>query len=385
VKHAALALLALSLACAAPPGGVVMPVDGGYVPPKTPASPVTTAGTWRIEGRYVPDAAGPILTWAGSSITFRFQGSSVVIGYHDDTQFGVGACNWYDVIIDGSLQPAVPLATTYLGHDPYPHTWTINVPGGGTGVHEVTLVKRTEEEKGATQFLSFDKALLLLPADPRTRKIEFIGDSLTAGFGNEGSNLVTPYSASFNETRAYPGLVAGHFNAERHTIAASGRGLVRDASGNTAINGNMVDRWLRRREAGNIGYVDPATYWVPWDFSTWQADVVTVNLGTNDYVAAQTSIRSDFATFYRLIRSKYAAAKIVAIMPSQPAGTVRASLRSDIQGAIVDVADAGLSFLEFPEIDPADGYGGAGHPTLKTHQKQANLLVAHIQGLMGWQ
>jgi GDSL-like lipase/acylhydrolase family protein len=145
----------------------------------------------------------------------------------------------------------------------------------------------------------------------------------------------------------------------------------------------MSDRWLRRQEGGNQAYTDPK-FQVLWDFSTWQADIVTVNLGTNDYVAAQTSIRSAFGTFYQLIRSKYANAKIVAIMPSQPTGTIRTALRADIQGAIADVADAGLSFLEFPEADPADGQGGAGHPNLITAQKQATLLIAHVKSLTGW-
>ena len=357
-----------------------MPVDSGYVPPVTPANPVTTAGTWRIEGRYVPDAAGPILTWAGSSITFRFQGSSIVLSVLDDTSHDIGACNWFDVSVDGSPQPPVPLA----GYNTFPRTWTINVPGGGTGVHEVTIVKRTEEEHGQTQFLSFDKTLLTVPADTRTRKIEFIGDSLSVGFGIEQDGNVTPYSASFNESRAYTGLVAARFGAQRHTIACSGRGLVRDATGNTAINGNMSDRWLRRQEGGNVGYVYPVRQTL-WDFSTWQADLVTVNLGTNDYVAAQTSIRSAFATFYRLIRSKYPNAKIIAIMPSQPTGTVRTALRADIQGAIADVADSGLSFFEFPNADPADGVGGAGHPNLITAQKQATLLIPYVSALMGWQ
>jgi lysophospholipase L1-like esterase len=364
----------------------------GQVPPP-PGTPDLTPGTWRIEGRYVSDPAGPKLTWAGSAMTFRFQGSSVTITYKDDTLYGKTGCNWYDVIMDGAPMPPVPLIGHYpsILHDPGTYTWTINVPAGTPQnlVHEVTIAKRTEEEHGSTQILGFDKTLLLLPADTRTRKMEFIGDSLTVGFGVEGNITDDPLSTeTFNERRAYPALVAEHFKAERHTIAASGRGLVRDATGDTSYNGNMSDRWLRVQEGGSIvhsGGTAPTYLTALWDFSTWQADVVTVNLGTNDYVAAQTSIRSAFATFYRLVRKSYPHARIIGIMPSQPTGTVRTALRSDIQGAIADVADPKLSFFEFPEADPADGQGGAGHPNTITARKQSLLLIAEVQRVTGWQ
>lgn len=361
-----------------------MPVDSGYVPPPPPPPPVVP-GTWRIEGRYVEDLAGPHLTWAGTKIAFRFTGSSITVTYRDDTLYDTQYPNYYEATIDGILQPPFPL----IGHIPSIHdtaTYTFTIDAGGPGDHTVVLQKRTEEVSGVTQIVGFDQPLLVLPAETRTRRFEFIGDSLTVGYGIENPNNTYNSSATSNESKTHGALTAAHFNALHQNIGCSGRGLVQDGNG-FAQGGTMVDRWLRVQEGGNHPYNDgtpPLYLTAPWDFSKYQADVVTVNLGTNDYTYGPIPLRSAFASFYRLIRSKYPNAWIVGIMPSQPVGTNRTSLRGEIQGAIADVADAKLSFLEFPNADPADGVGGAGHPNVVTHYKQSLLLIAHVQGLTGW-
>ena len=69
----------------------------------------------------------------------------------------------------------------------------------------------------------------LVPTPPPfTRKLEFIGDSITCGFGNEGPGPNCPFTADTeNESLAYGTLTAQALNAEHHTIAWSGIGMVR--------------------------------------------------------------------------------------------------------------------------------------------------------------
>jgi lysophospholipase L1-like esterase len=376
------AALVAVLAVVASLGGMLQD-DAGCAPARegADAMPFDTGsrplGSWRVEGRYVPTVDGPRLTWAGSSLAFRFLGKSVDLTYVDDTVYTDANSDWYDVSIDGVWQTKRQLpGTTLQVHDMLEHTWTITA--AAPGLHDVVLLKRTEESSGTTLFKRWSSPLYALDPDTRTRKIEFVGDSLTAGYGIEWTTGAN--SAAFaNERLSHTAIVAARFGAERHTIACSGRGLVQDATGDTSYAGNMVDRWLRRQESA--AHPD---YLTPWDFSTWQADVVTVNLGTNDYTHGPIPIRDAFASFYRLIRTKYANAYIIGILGSQLTGTNRSDLRTQIQGAIADVGRLKISFLEMPNADPADGVGGDGHPSPATHAKQAALLVAQIQAVTGW-
>ena len=353
---------------------------GGVLPPPSPP------GTYRIEGRYVDDPEGPKLTWAGTKMTFRFVGTSITVTYRDDSVGDSTWDSWYEATVDGKLYAPFALVNhTPPVSDLTPYTFTITAPAAGD--HVVTLQKRTEEVLGVTQILGFDRPLLALPPETRTRRFEFIGDSLTVGYGIESPDIANDSSAPYSETNTYGALTAKYFNALHQTIACSGRGLVHDFDGN-AWGGTMVDRWQRVQEGGNHPYNDgvaPMFLTAPWDFSRFQPDVVTVNLGTNDFTYGPIPLRGAFASFFRLIRSKYPGAFIIGIMPSLPIDANRACLRDELTGAIADVGDPKLSFLEFPNADPGDGQASAGHPSLITHQKQSLLLIAHVKALTGWQ
>ena len=105
-----------------------------------------------------------------------------------------------------------------------------------------------------------------------TRRIEFIGDSITAGFCNlcPVDNNPTYEVESF--ALSWPSLVSQRLNATYHTSAWSGFGMVRNCCGGSTYMPEIFTRIL-----GSVVGVGN-----DWNFSDWIPDVVVINLGTND-------------------------------------------------------------------------------------------------------
>src|SRR6185437_8007857 len=103
--------------------------------------------------------------------------------------------------------------------------------------HSVEVRKRTEALVGTSQFRGFTvqgtplKPPAMLPMD---RRIEVIGDSISAGYGVLGQNSNCHFSpATENETDAYGYVAATQLQAEVHVNAWSGKGVYRNNDGTT--------------------------------------------------------------------------------------------------------------------------------------------------------
>ncbi|KAH9191896.1 hypothetical protein AeNC1_006127 [Aphanomyces euteiches] len=150
--------------------------------------------------------------------------------------------------------------------------------------HTITISKRTEPQVCGTlstfkvcTFYGFivDEAAVVLPyVSPYTHRMEFIVDSETCGYGNEGagssSNGIVGMKGRFeNVYNGYACITARMFNAEAHVLAWSGKGV----KSNFADWGpNMSSLWKNTIASRDF----------PWDMDAWQPEVVVVNLGTQD-------------------------------------------------------------------------------------------------------
>jgi hypothetical protein len=126
-----------------------------------------------------PDA--PRFAWSGSRINVRCQAERITLLLKDappadlTDDSGASFRNWFDVLIDGQLVLTIvakPDRTRY----------EIPCPPGN-GAHTISVFKRTEAVVGVCTFLGFELSeggkLLDPPARP-ARRIEFVGDSITA-------------------------------------------------------------------------------------------------------------------------------------------------------------------------------------------------------------
>ena len=113
---------------------------------------------------------------------------------------------------------------------------------------------------------------------PSSRRIEFIGDSFTAGYGCEGSSAEdAPEFDKTNASKSYAYLLASGFNADYQVNAYSGRGLVRNYD-------NMVPEWTYERlydytvMGSVISYPKPER----WNFEKFHPQVIVIFEGIND-------------------------------------------------------------------------------------------------------
>ncbi|MEI6569185.1 MAG: hypothetical protein WCR20_21070, partial [Verrucomicrobiota bacterium] len=171
--------------------------------------------------------AQPVMIWEGSSVRARFHGTSLGLRF---AQAQLGRRNTtFNVIIDGESR----LLSIDASKPPYRYLW---LGGLADTAHELTLFKRSEASDSwiAFQGIYLDKAQTTLGTapDPASRRIEFYGDSITAGAFSEyfpydndigGTASAAALSTSTNYT-AYGAIAARDLQADYSCIAVSGIG-----------------------------------------------------------------------------------------------------------------------------------------------------------------
>ena len=348
----------------------------------SPAKVAPGARELRYEGRFDgSDPAGPRFEWPGSAVWLRFTGASakVTLSEHslETDEYGNVAHNWYDVAVDA--QPAQPLYATEGVHT-YPLAAAL-----APGEHIVSLRKRTEAYVGEGQLLGFelDHGAKALPVSDAPRRIEFIGDSITAGFGVDGADGSCLFSADTeNYAHTYAALTAQDLGASQIALASSGAGVYRNWGGGTDNTiGDLYQRVL------------PTYSTSRWDFSAWKPDAVVINVGTEDFTSGDPGHDAFVAGYLKLlarVRQNYPSALIVvAIGPMlsdlwPPGAQALTRARSYVSEAVGAASDARMKLIEFPNQDDAGTYGCKSHPSPATHRRMADQLTAFLRQQLGW-
>lgn len=147
------------------------------------------------------------------------------------------------------------------------------VDGLEEGLHTVKVYKRTEALSTSLTLHALQTDGYFCPVE-KTRKlrIEAYGDSITAGYGNLRGSLADTTSSEYQSgLQTYATYTAQLLDAEINVQARSGIGMY--TSGN-------IDDALQV----NTGYAY-TTYdqKYAWNFDNYHADMVIINLGTNDH------------------------------------------------------------------------------------------------------
>ena len=315
----------------------------------------------------------PSLSWPGSSVAGNFTGQYLSVTLVD--QFGG---NYFNVFIDHDLNHPIMLKAetgekTYLIAD--------NL---APGKHSFLLTKRTEGEDGATaikEFILADGAELLPPSVRLKRKIEFFGDSITSGMGNESPDGAPDNLAKDkNNFMAYSAITARNLNAEMHITSQSGIGVM--VSWFPFIMPQFYD------QLNAYGRND-----TKWDFSSWTPDVVVINLFQNDRWLIEIEHRlnpepSDeqriqaYVDFVKTIRGKYRDAYIVCALGSMDATQEGSKWPGYITAAVTRIKNGNNKEKIDTIFFPYTGYDA--HPRVKQHQTNAALLSTLIKQKMKW-
>ncbi len=325
----------------------------------------------RFVGRWVPEPSGQGMrcAWSGSYVVGRFKGTGVSVRIKDE------GFNLFQVVIDG--EPRKVLRTDKAkGEFAYPIA-----DGLPDAVHDVSIHRRTEAKVGEAVVFGFEVlsgGKLVPVAPPPERRMETIGDSITTGFGNEGPGATCGYvNSEQNEYLTYGAIAARNLNADHTTIAWSGKTLH-----------EMKEYFPSALPARPDG--------PPWDFATYQPQVVVLNVGTNNFALVDPGEARFVRLYHELVaavRTAYPKAFIVCALGSMlsnvyPEGRNNLTqARKYMKVAVAKLKEAGdtnLDFLEFPEQNHADGLGCGFHPSLKTHRLMGDRLTGFIKEHMGW-
>ena len=327
----------------------------------------------QYEGRVAFKDSAACINWSGSSISLNFKGSEISAILKD-----ADTANYYNVILDDQLISKIQLDTIKKSY--------ILASGLSERNHKIQLFKRTEWGKGQTFFYGFEtneNAKVLSKSKPKKKKIEFFGDSITCGYGNEVLNGRDSGTGHFeNNYLTYGAITARHFDAQFSCIANSGIGI-------------MVS-WFPDTMPDIYDLTDPHDKNTLWDFNKYTPDVVVINLFQNDsWIVNQPKngefikkfgsqkpnedfIVKSYQNFVKKIRTKYPKASIICVLGNMDATKEGSKWPDYIVKAVENFNDNKIytHFFKYKNTP--------GHPKVSEQKAMADSLIAFINQNIKW-
>lgn len=230
----------------------------------------------------------------------------------------------------------------------------------------------------------------IVPTKSKERRIEFIGDSITCGYGIEGIFEKDVFNTTQeNPWEAYAAKTARYFNADFNCVSWSGIGVV---SSWTEVDEPNTE-WLMPML---YNYTDAALdndfgkeEFEAWNNSLFEPDLIVVNLGTNDTSYTKNikeridEFTNGYYDFLKEIRRSNPNSEIICTL-----GVMGQELCPAVENAVNQfkgATDDMKIYTHFFEIQlESDGIGADWHPSLRTHQKMSKTLINKIKEVMKW-
>lgn len=326
-------------------------------------------------------------------IKLNFTGTSIKAKLQDRT-------NYWKVSIDNGpfrkLRPSI--GTTTLAEKLSP------------GLHKLLLVRMTEGIQGISCFQGFildGDACILRPDALKKRRIEFIGDSITAGAKNSpATDIPNPdYYDMEDNDMAYGPQLARMLEADYSVLGVSGEGLIHQWDEIRPYNQvHTADRykWTLYSDSFRDNQL--------WDAEQFPVDAILICIGTNDFIdqkpdfevetyadlngrnriPEQAEFIKSYTELLKTVRSVNPEAAIICIEPV-PAW-VGADVRYWICLSINQLKAKGDKNLHYiplnvpePLLQEADYANDLTHPTAEGAKKIALYLKDKVANIMQWQ
>ncbi len=315
------------------------------------------------------DFSDPLLPrfWQpGVYITFLFKGNECEIVLNDEVLWGNNH-NYIELIVDGKeYRLQLKSKSDTLSLSSY-------ISGGG--VHSAVVCKNTEANIGYLELAGIRCSELVKSKPKPLRKIEFIGNSITCGMGNDDSKIPCGKGNWYDQHNAwlsYGALTARNVNAQYHLSSVSGIGLMHSCCNMDIIMPAVFDKVSMRNNA------------IQWDFANYQPDIVTVCLGQNDGVQDSVAFCTNYISFMRQLRQYYPNATFMLLSSPMADEKLRSFLRQSINAVRSQLALTGDNKIFTHVFEKQYISGCDAHPSGKEHKQIATELTTVIKNIMNW-
>lgn len=313
------------------------------------------------------DSTAPTFTYPGTTAMLNFEGSSIAMAASPGSgQFMVEVDSLAPFKIDFTASDSLITLADSLA----------------AGPHSLRVTYAIEGYEKHPEFRGFvisgpDRKLLPAPERPEL-KIEFIGNSITCGYGTEADNGDIHFSYDTeNHTLSYAYLTARALNADFNIVARSGIGMYRSYGG--PREGTPEQRMPGEYDRTLI--YDPAHY---WDHRSFRPDIICINLGTNDTSLDNYDIglfEQAYKKFLVHLHMLQPQARIVLLTGPMLHG----KQLEDVKATLDRLAEGNDHIYRFDMSEQTGelGYGADYHPSRAQAAKNAAELTAFLENLSG--
>ena len=318
-------------------------------------------GRWLIEKDQARTSA------PGASVQFSFEGTSIYAELEGES--------YWTVEIDGKEYPSI------LTGSRQKYDLEENLP---IEKHQVTLSKKSETPTTEVILYSLSTNKEGSFAKPRRRpdrRIEFIGDSFTVGYGNEAKNSTDgDVFEKTNATKSFAYLLGQSLRADIQINAFSGRGLVQNYA-------NHTPEWsaLKLYEYTIPGIAEKQPNTPLWDYSKWHPHVIVIFLGINDFQGdfdhtKPSTFDSVYTAFLDKLRSKHPGVRFLLLSTKVWHSD---DITSRVESIVKSQKEKGHTYVEH-HLMISENTALDGHPSENAHQNMANQIRPIIARLGKW-
>ena len=316
--------------------------------------------------------------WPGSCIEFNLEAQHLVFKL---SQFSVSDTNHYGsknyyYLLDNDEAPI----KFWCGS--IDSTYRFELPASQSS-HNLRIYKLTESHVGIGAFhglLLNEGHHLIERKKVHQTKIEFIGNSITCGYGNEGDNQHCDFSPQTeNNYLSYAAIAAREIDYDPSFIAWSGKGVLRNYDMDSIHTlPSIFNRTIALEDK-------------EWSFEKHEApEIVVINLGTNDYAHQNpdsVKFQQAYSQLIFQVRYYYPDAKIVCLIgPMMSEGWpknhhVLSSFSNTLTSLLQQLRTIGVANLYSFEMKAQGdyGYGCDWHPSVKQHAINGLELAAFLR------
>lgn len=205
---------------------------------------------------------------AASNITIKFEGNTCDVMLKSLNEYGKHAYVVFE--LDGKYLGRYRVNSAELAAYP------VKIEDKKAQTHILKIFKATEASTGGLLFGGITAKVLEYKSTPK-KKIEFIGDSITSGMGNDSESIpchsTDDWFDQHNGYLAYGPYLARELNADFILNSVSGMGMYRNWNTEASEEASMPDVYQ------NLGLNTDSSK--KYDFS-FKPDLISICLGTND-------------------------------------------------------------------------------------------------------